>query len=88
MTRVGGLPEVVREGETGLVVPREDPAALAQALRQLTVDAGLRERLGRQGREHVLRHYEWGDSVRRMVEVYRRLLAGEPLQALAPGERA
>lgn len=88
VTRVGGLPEVVREGETGLVVPREDPAALAQALRQLTVDAGLRERLGRQGREHVLRHYEWGDSVRRMVEVFRRLLAGEPLQALAPGERA
>jgi glycosyltransferase involved in cell wall biosynthesis len=88
VTRVGGLPEVVREGETGLVVEREDPPALARALRSLALDEALRERLGRQGRAHVLRHYEWGASVRAMREVYRRLLAGEPLQAPALGEGA
>lgn len=44
--RVGGIPEVVKEGETGLLVAPEDPAALAQALIALLQDAGRRERFG------------------------------------------
>lgn len=45
-TRVGGLAEHVRHGEDGLLVPPEDPAALADAIGQLVADAGLRERMG------------------------------------------
>ncbi|MEP7294575.1 MAG: glycosyltransferase [Burkholderiales bacterium] len=60
---VGGLPEVVRDGETGLVVPRDDVPALQAALTQLVLDAALRERLGRAGRAHVEREYEWGHCV-------------------------
>lgn len=45
-SRVGGLAEVVRDGETGLLVPPEDPAALADALSRLAGDAALRARLG------------------------------------------
>ena len=75
VTRVGGLPEVVREGETGLVVERDDPAGLAQALRRLLDDPALRARLGRAGRERVAEKYEWSACVRHMVEVYTALLA-------------
>jgi glycosyltransferase involved in cell wall biosynthesis len=71
----GGLPEVVRDGETGLVVPRDDVPALQAALTSLVLDAALRERLGAQGREHVLREYEWGRCVDLMEAVYARTIA-------------
>jgi glycosyltransferase involved in cell wall biosynthesis len=64
----GGLPEVVVHGETGLVVPRDDPSALADALRCLIDQPPLRQALGRAGRERVLRHYEWQQCVDRMLE--------------------
>ncbi len=72
---VGGLPEVVRQGETGLVVPREDVPALQAALRRLLLDSGLREALGRAGRERVARLYDWGLCVDRMERCYERLIA-------------
>ena len=71
---VGGLPEVVRDGETGLVVPRENVAALQAALKRLVLDAGLRDRLGSAGRAHVAREYEWGHCVDLMTQCYARLL--------------
>lgn len=49
VTRVGGLAEVVVDGESGLVVPPEDPAALAEALRRLLQEAALRARLAAAG---------------------------------------
>lgn len=60
---VGGLPEVVRDGETGLLVPRDDVPALQAALKRLVLDAALRKRLGQCGRAHVEREYEWGHCV-------------------------
>ena len=75
VTRVGGLPEVVREGETGLVVERDDPAALAAALQGLVGDAALRARLGAAGRAFVQREYEWARCVEHMTLVYRSLIA-------------
>lgn len=60
---VGGLPEVVEDGVTGLVVPREDPEAAACALARLVTDPALREKMGRAGRERVLRLYTWEGSL-------------------------
>jgi L-malate glycosyltransferase len=61
---VGGIPEVVEDGVTGLLVPPEDPAALAAALARLIDDRDYRIRLGRAGRERV----EVLFSVERMAE--------------------
>jgi len=72
---VGGLPEVVRAGETGLVVPRDDVAALQAALTGLVLDPTLRARLGARGREHVAHEYEWVRCVDRMEAAYARTIA-------------
>jgi glycosyltransferase involved in cell wall biosynthesis len=71
----GGLPEVVVDGETGLVVPRESVPALQGALERLILDATLRERLGRAGRARVEREYEWGHCVDLMERCYERTVA-------------
>jgi colanic acid/amylovoran biosynthesis glycosyltransferase len=69
---VSGVPELVRDGETGLLVPPDDPEALAGAIQRLAGDAALRERLGRQGRALVERQHDQRQNARRVVT----LLAG------------
>lgn len=67
---VGGLPEVVEDGVTGVVVPPRDPARTADAIERLVTDAALRERMGRAGRERVAQRYDWERCVDRMIELY------------------
>jgi glycosyltransferase involved in cell wall biosynthesis len=52
-SRVGGIPELIQDGENGLLVPPGDPEALASALRRLLDDPALRTRLGRRAREEA-----------------------------------
>ncbi len=82
---VGGLPEAVADGETGLLVPPRDPPALAAAMARILRDRGLRERLSAGGRRRVRERF----SVKAMVEgtrsVYGRLLRGEAVAAPAAG---
>lgn len=68
-TAVGGNPEVVDDGVTGLLVPPRNPEAMASALLRLHQDASLRERMGRQGRERVERQFD----IRRTVAAYEAL---------------
>jgi glycosyltransferase involved in cell wall biosynthesis len=56
---VGGLRDLVVDGETGLVVPPRDPATLRAALERLLGDAELRRRLGTAGRERARAHFSW-----------------------------
>lgn len=68
-TRVGGNPEVVADGETGLLVPPADPAALARALLELWRDPDRRRSMGDAGRARVETHFD----VRQMVAEYEKL---------------
>ena len=61
-TPVSGIPEVIEEGVTGLLVPSEDPAALAAALERLMDDPDLARRLGEAGRERVRRDFDLRNS--------------------------
>lgn len=71
-SRVGGIPELVDDGRTGLLVPPEQADALAQAMLRVAADAPLRARLGAAARQAVLQRHTW-DRVARDVE--RELLA-------------
>lgn len=77
----GGLPEVVRHEETGIVVPRNDPEALAAALRRLVVDDALRARMGVAGRRFVMEQYEWESCVDTMLDCYREVIDANALRA-------
>lgn len=77
-TPVGGVPEVVEDGRTGLLVPPGDAAALGQALARLFGDAGLREHLAHAGRDFVLPRFGADQYVDAVVNLYDRLLAASP----------
>jgi glycosyltransferase involved in cell wall biosynthesis len=94
-TTGGALPEVVgTDGVTGLLVPPDDPGALAGAIGRLLDDAELRERLGAAGRQRVLGRFTWQVTAAGTAAEYRALLedrrvadpdpAAGPVTAAAP----
>jgi len=69
-TRVGGNPEVVEDGRTGLLVPPEDPGALTRAVRFLLDHPTEAEAMGRRGQERVLRDFSVDRSIGALQELY------------------
>jgi glycosyltransferase involved in cell wall biosynthesis len=69
-TRWRGIPEVVEDGVTGLLVPVRDNVALAEALDRLIVDPGLREAMGSRGRDRFLERFTVERFIERMREVF------------------
>ena len=71
---VGGIPEIVRDGETGLLVPPRDATALADRIMRLLADPALRERLGRNAREQVVKEHSLPRMCDRIEALYARYL--------------
>lgn len=74
-TRVGGIPEAVTDGETGLLVPPGDPEGLAQAIGALAVDGGRRAAMGEQARARV-REFSADRTAERTRAVYEEAWIG------------
>jgi glycosyltransferase involved in cell wall biosynthesis len=74
-SRVGGIPDVVHHGETGLLVPPAAPGEVADSVLRLLDDPELARRLGHQGRRYVTRHCSPDLAARRLASVYRAVLA-------------
>ena len=72
-TRVGGTPEAIIDGKTGILVPAKDIRAMAKALISLIGDVLLRERLGAAGAELARENYSINNYVNRLNELYWRL---------------
>ena len=73
-SRTGGVPEVVVDGETGLLVPPGNARALAGAILALAADSGMRRRMGEAGRERVRRHFSIALAVRETERLYEALM--------------
>ena len=71
----GGLPEVVEDGVTGLVVPRGNSAALAQAIGSLLADPTRRHAMGQAGRARALRLFDWDRSAEQFEQIYLEVAA-------------
>jgi glycosyltransferase involved in cell wall biosynthesis len=74
-TKVGGNPELLSYGLSGLLVEPKNPIALANAIVSLLSDTELGRKLGRNGRERVVSEFSWEAIARRMEAVYQEVLA-------------
>src|SRR5437773_3248156 len=74
-TRLAGIPELVLDGETGILVSPGEPSALTNALEQLLLDPELRLRHGRAGRARLEQHFRIENTVAPLVELFQNTLA-------------
>ena len=79
----GGLPEYVRDGHTGLVVPAGDVPGMTAALRRLMEEPGTAARLGSAGRARALSAFDAGGHLATVERVYREAMQGGPDHATA-----
>ena len=68
-SNVDGVPEIVQDGKTGILVPSEDARSLADALIRLCSDRVLRDALSRQGKEWAFREYNWEVIAKRYIDL-------------------
>ena len=76
-SRIGGIPEMVDDGVNGLLFPAGDVGALAERLRRMLGDRGVREEMGRRGREKAERRYGRERHYEEIERIYREVTAGK-----------
>ena len=74
-TAVGGTPEVVADGENGLLVPSDNHVSLAEAMGRVLADGEFRSRLGSAGRERMVRHFTFEAQALQYANLFRSLAA-------------
>ena len=74
-SKTGGIPEVVADGETGLLVPPDDPHALAESINSLTRDPERAQAMGVAGRERAATQFDWGRIAQQTADLYRSVVA-------------
>jgi glycosyltransferase involved in cell wall biosynthesis len=70
VSNVGGLPEVVVQDETGIIVQSESPIEAANAIEKLILNVDLRNAMGEKARRHVMQNYSWEISIQKMLRLY------------------
>ncbi|MCP4427757.1 MAG: glycosyltransferase family 4 protein [Chloroflexi bacterium] len=75
-TAVGGLTDIVADGETGFLIPPSDAPALASRLRRLAEDSDLRRRFGRAARERAKNHFDARKNAARVVAILEEIVKG------------
>ena len=73
-TKMGGIPDFLKDGETGLFCKVDDPKDLAEKIKKLMMDEDLARRIAENGRRLVLEKYDWNDIAQRMEEIFAKLL--------------
>ena len=87
-SNLGGITDIVQDGQTGLLVPPGDPGALAATLDRLAGDAGLAAKLGEAGRKHVATAFGWPAIMAQWEECYATAAAGTRTGTATPGGSA
>ena len=76
-SNVGGIPEIVKNNKTGLLMPSKEPKALASAIEALVDDAHLRKIMGAAGRRRVERYFTWERIAKKTLEIYENALENQ-----------
>jgi glycosyltransferase involved in cell wall biosynthesis len=74
ITPMGGIPEIVQDGETGFLIPPSDPDALVRAVERLRTDDALRARIVAQARRHVEAHFDAHRNTATLLDAVKRLV--------------
>jgi len=69
-TRVGGIPDLINDGENGFLVPPHNPEALARKIKELIENKNLREKFGKAGREWVAKNFEWDEGIKKFAQLF------------------
>lgn len=69
-TNVGGIPDIVKDGYNGLLVPEKDPEALAQAIIKLIKDESLREKFVKNAKEYIKEKFGWNNIIEKLIKIY------------------
>ena len=77
-SKVGGLAHLIKDGETGFLVPSQDTDALAEKLRMIFVERNLKEQLGSQAAAYA-KGFQWERITQQIMQVYRELISAEPI---------
>jgi len=77
-SRVGGIPDIIEDGVSGLLVPPADPRALAQAIERVARDPAYAQRLAEGGRERLRTHFSWDVITAKWEAVYSEIAALSP----------
>ncbi len=72
-TRVGGIPDLIKDGENGFLVEPRNPEALAGKIKELMENKDLREKFGKAGRKWVSENYEWNDGIKKFAQLFLEL---------------
>ncbi len=80
-TKVGGLPEVVVEGTTGFLIPSDNLEFCLQKIEELVLNATLRKKMGKAGRQFVLKKYSKEKCLDRMIEIYKKVYSEQTANA-------
>ena len=73
-SNVGGIPDVVVDGKSGILVPEKDPVALAEAFKRLEADATLIQKLLAGARKRIEECFTWDGIIERQIEVYKKVV--------------
>ena len=80
-SKIGGVPDVVKDGENGLLVPPRDSEALADAIIYLLANGNIREKMGKNGRRKV-KDYSWDKIADEVEKLYELMLRGERIHGI------
>lgn len=72
-TAVGGIPEIITDGRTGLLIPPDDPTAIKEKLSMLMDDGELLNSLAKRARDDVVGRFDWDNISRQFLDFYRSL---------------
>jgi glycosyltransferase involved in cell wall biosynthesis len=73
-SNVGGIPDVVIDGESGILVPEKDPEALADAFKRLEENPSLIEKLLVGARKRINECFTWNGIIERQIDVYNKVI--------------
>jgi glycosyltransferase involved in cell wall biosynthesis len=83
-SKVGGIVDVIKHGETGLLVPEKDPEAIAKAVLRLLDNPDYAQQLGEQGCAYATDYFNWDRIIDRYEDIYRKCVRSDGQRSLQP----